>query len=67
MYLEARSKPSKWAYRNKEIKIPLYDYKEIECLHLRCTECGGSGLKANGTTCVHMISCKCKMCSPGIC
>ncbi len=69
MYAEARSKPSKWAYNggNKDIDLSKRWYpamNDIPCAHLRCTECGGSGTKADGSTCVHMISCRCKQCSP---
>lgn len=67
MYLEARGKPSKWIYKGRE--TPITDIKpwipnDIPCAHLRCPECGGSGIKANGSTCVHMISCRCGRCSP---
>lgn len=38
--------------------------KKIECLHLKCSECNGTGFKKNGLgTCVHMISCPCKNCN----
>jgi len=34
------------------------------CLHLGCPTCFGTGRKADGTPCVHMISCPCPRCSP---
>lgn len=34
------------------------------CLHDGCTECLGTGVKHDGTPCVHMISCSCPKCSP---
>ncbi len=34
------------------------------CLHDACTECHGTGIKAYGGHCVHMISCSCPRCSP---
>ena len=34
------------------------------CLHNNCEECHGTGLKSDGRTCVHMISCPCPKCSP---
>lgn len=39
--------------------------KRVRCAHLNCPECHGSGMKGNGTSCVHMISCRCKQCSSG--
>jgi hypothetical protein len=37
---------------------------EQECLHRTCSACHGTGVKRNGTACVHMISCPCRNCSP---
>jgi DnaJ-class molecular chaperone len=34
------------------------------CLHDSCPECHGSGIKANGSACVHFISCPCPKCNP---
>jgi len=39
--------------------------EETHCKHLNCSECHGTGTKENGLPCVHMISCRCKNCSPG--
>ena len=35
-----------------------------DCAHLRCGQCVGTGVKENGTRCVHYISCPCIRCSP---
>ena len=34
------------------------------CLHDGCSQCFGTGIKEDGTSCVHMISCPCSKCSP---
>ncbi len=34
------------------------------CLHDGCTQCHGTGVKLDGTMCVHMISCPCPKCTP---
>lgn len=34
------------------------------CMHDQCTECHGTGIKANGSTCIHGISCPCPKCTP---
>lgn len=34
------------------------------CLHDSCSQCVGTGIKADGTPCVHMISCSCPRCTP---
>lgn len=34
------------------------------CMHDQCTECHGTGMKLDGTPCVHGISCPCPKCSP---
>ena len=34
------------------------------CLHEQCPECCGTGIKKDGSMCVHMISCPCPKCSP---
>lgn len=43
--------------KNKE---PFY----IPCLHDSCPNCIGTGLKSDGSICVHMIYCSCPKCSP---
>ena len=34
------------------------------CLHDGCQECHGTGIKSNGSTCIHYLSCSCPKCSP---
>jgi hypothetical protein len=34
------------------------------CLHDQCPECLGTGVKHDGSSCIHMISCPCPKCSP---
>ena len=34
------------------------------CAHDQCPECHGTGIKIDGTACVHMISCPCAKCNP---
>jgi hypothetical protein len=46
--------------------LPMPDQKEkpSKCLHMSCPDCHGTGRKANGSLCVHMISCPCPRCTP---
>ena len=34
------------------------------CLHDQCTQCHGTGVRLNGSPCVHSLSCSCSKCSP---
>jgi len=34
------------------------------CAHDSCPECVGTGIKKDGSMCVHGISCSCPKCSP---
>lgn len=34
------------------------------CLHDGCSECVGTGIKRDGSACVHSLSCSCPRCSP---
>jgi len=34
------------------------------CLHDQCSECHGTGIKLDGSPCIHYISCSCPKCSP---
>lgn len=34
------------------------------CMHNGCSECAGTGIKRNGTPCIHTISCPCPRCNP---
>ena len=47
----------------QELQKRLYS-NSTKCLHDKCTLCGGTGRKADGTPCPHMISCPCPRCSP---
>lgn len=50
-----------------ETLVPwLFDTKEVgtECLHMKCPMCKGTGVKYDGSICVHGLSCPCKRCSP---
>lgn len=38
--------------------------EKVKCLHKLCPECKGTGIKRNGDSCVHYISCACPRCSP---
>lgn len=44
--------------------VPLDHIRGSDCAHMSCSECHGTGIKANGSMCVHMISCPCRRCSP---
>lgn len=37
-----------------------------KCMHEQCEECHGTGRKEDGRFCVHMISCPCPKCNPGV-
>ena len=34
------------------------------CLHDNCPECCGTGIKRDGSICIHFISCSCPKCTP---
>lgn len=34
------------------------------CMHDQCSSCHGTGVKFDGSICIHMISCPCPKCSP---
>ena len=34
------------------------------CMHDQCSSCHGTGVKLDGTACIHGISCPCLKCSP---
>lgn len=36
----------------------------MPCLHDNCPECMGTGIKKDGSMCIHNISCTCPKCSP---
>ena len=37
---------------------------EVDCMHEQCTSCFGTGVKEDGTACIHFISCSCPKCTP---
>jgi hypothetical protein len=39
-------------------------HNDRPCLHDGCSECHGTGIRSDGTGCIHMISCSCPKCSP---
>jgi hypothetical protein len=34
------------------------------CLHDGCPECLGTGIKLDGSSCIHMLNCLCPKCTP---
>jgi hypothetical protein len=45
-------------------KLTEYYRQPTDCLHIKCHECNGTGVKSDRTSCIHMISCRCNSCSP---
>ena len=41
-----------------------YSRDKTPCIHDSCPECVGTGLKRDGSMCVHYISCPCPKCTP---
>ena len=40
------------------------DYNSWQpCLHDSCTQCKGTGIKLDGSICIHNLSCPCPKCS----
>lgn len=35
-----------------------------KCLHDGCPQCVGTGIKKDGSACIHCLSCSCPKCSP---
>ena len=54
----ATTTPHGTAYKIGEKKRPY-----IPCAHDSCTQCHGTGVKIDGTACIHMISCSRPKCS----
>ena len=44
--------------RSEIVKLPWQP-----CVHDNCSECHGTYVKLDGTSCIHMISCPCPKCS----
>ena len=40
------------------------NYRWQPCLHDQCGECHGTGVRLDGSVCIHMISCPCPKCTP---
>ena len=36
----------------------------VPCLHEQCPECIGTGVRRDGSACIHCISCPCPKCTP---
>lgn len=39
-------------------------FERQPCMHDSCPECVGTGIRKDGTPCIHMISCPCPKCTP---
>lgn len=52
--------------RQKQHLDNVYNNKQNwwPCLHDSCPECLGTGIKKDGTMCIHNISCPCPKCTP---
>ena len=53
--------------RQKEHLDNIYNRQNqnwIPCLHDSCPDCLGTGIKRDGSICIHAISCPCPKCSP---
>lgn len=49
------------AQQNKDTPT---DKNNRPCMHMLCPRCRGSGLKPDGSPCIHSISCPCNKCTP---
>ncbi len=50
--------------RQEEHLRQINDLRWQSCLHDGCTQCLGTGIKKNGTACIHHIGCSCPKCNP---
>lgn len=50
--------------RQKEHLDSIQKHPWQPCLHDGCPDCVGTGIKRDGSICVHHISCSCPKCSP---
>ena len=48
----------------KKVKRFRWGDGEKRCAHDACTQCVGTGVKIDGSRCIHMISCSCPRCTP---
>ena len=46
----------------RDFKINIDHWVE-PCMHDSCSQCHGTGRKADGSSCIHMISCNCPRCT----
>lgn len=47
-----------------KVRRRIFSNSEQACMHDQCSQCVGTGVKSDGTLCVHMISCPCPRCRP---
>jgi len=47
----------------ESIQSPFSGQQWQPCLHDQCPSCHGTGIRSNGSICVHGISCNCHKCS----
>ena len=53
--------------RQAEHLARVYNYQDQNwrpCMHDSCPECLGTGIKSDGSYCMHYLSCPCPKCSP---
>ena len=49
----------------KKVKKFRWDEDSTErCAHNACSSCVGTGIRIDGSVCVHWISCRCRRCTP---
>ena len=56
-----RKKQEEHLKQVKEYKEQMHPWRP--CMHDSCQECFGTGIKINGSMCIHMIYCQCPKCS----
>jgi hypothetical protein len=42
----------------------LAERTQRRCMHGSCPECSGTGIRRDGTYCIHALSCPCPRCTP---
>lgn len=62
MYIDNKPISEYWHYT--QVWDNYKTNKKQECLHDQCPECHGTGVKKDGTPCIHYISCPCPKCTP---
>jgi excinuclease UvrABC ATPase subunit len=50
--------------QREHLQQTIQDMNWRSCLHDKCPECIGTGIKKTGGMCVHHISCPCPKCTP---